>query len=116
MAKKILFFLLKVIGAKVRVEGTFQKLLSGFFPLRGATSEEPLSHLGHCWATPAGAANKGVITPVLRNGVKAKELETDPKPARIPIFVFAELARPPRRCWPTPRSRRPSAGWDFLSR
>ena len=32
------------------------------------TSEELLSHLGHCWAKPAGAAPKGVIAPILRNG------------------------------------------------
>ena len=31
------------------------------------TSEELLSHLGHCWAKPAGAAPKGVIAPILRN-------------------------------------------------
>merc|ERR1712004_940989 len=32
------------------------------------TSEELLSHLGHCWAKLAGAAPKGVIAPILRNG------------------------------------------------
>ena len=32
------------------------------------TSEELLSLLGHCWAKPAGAAPKGVIAPILRNG------------------------------------------------
>ena len=31
------------------------------------TSEELLSHLGHCWAKLAGAAPKGVIAPILRN-------------------------------------------------
>ena len=36
------------------------------------TSEELSSHLGQCWATPAGAAPKGVIIPVLRNGVRGK--------------------------------------------
>ena len=30
-------------------------------------NEELLSHLGHCWAKPAGAAPKGVIAPILRN-------------------------------------------------
>ena len=29
--------------------------------------ERKLSHLGHCWARPAGAAPKGVIAPILRN-------------------------------------------------
>ena len=33
------------------------------------TSQELLSHLGHCWATPAGAAPRGVIAPVLRNAI-----------------------------------------------
>ena len=32
------------------------------------TSEELLSHLGHCWATPVGDAPMGVMAPVLRNG------------------------------------------------
>ena len=27
-----------------------------------------VSHLGHCWAKPAGAAPKGVIAPISRNG------------------------------------------------
>ena len=31
------------------------------------TSEELLSHLGHCWAKPAGGTPKGVIAPILRN-------------------------------------------------
>ena len=42
-------------------------------------SEELLSHLGHCWARPAGAAPKGVITPVLRNGVRGKRAGMRPK-------------------------------------
>ena len=32
-----------------------------------------LSHLGHCWAKPAGAAPKGVIAPILRNGMNLGE-------------------------------------------
>ena len=31
------------------------------------TSQELISHLGHCWATPGGAAPRGVKAPVLRN-------------------------------------------------
>ena len=42
-----------------------------------------LSHLGHCWAKLAGAAPKGVIASILRNGLE---------PAKTPIlrqvFVF----------------------------
>ena len=30
-------------------------------------SGRKISHLGHCWAKPAGAAPKGVIAPILRN-------------------------------------------------
>ena len=33
--------------------------------------EREKSHLGHCWAKPAGAAPKGVIAPILRNGETA---------------------------------------------
>ena len=32
------------------------------------------SLLGHCWAKPAGAAPKGVIAPILRNGYYRPEL------------------------------------------
>ena len=32
------------------------------------TSEELLSHLGHCWAKPVGTVPKSVIAPVLRIG------------------------------------------------
>ena len=35
--------------------------------LGGGERKEILSHLGHCWAKPAGAAPKGVIAPILRN-------------------------------------------------
>ena len=38
------------------------------------TSEELLSHLGHCWAKPAGAAPKGIIAPILRNGSSCTSL------------------------------------------
>ena len=41
-----------------------------------------LSHLGRCWAKPAGAAPKGVIAPILRNGFGRSQI---PLPAMLPI-------------------------------
>ena len=34
--------------------------------LGGGERKEILSHLGHCWAKPAGAAPKGIIAAILR--------------------------------------------------
>ena len=57
------------------------------------TSEELLSHLGHCWAKPAGAAPKGVIAPILRNGLPCPARDSNPSPFIPGENIYEEPAR-----------------------